>query len=301
MGKVGLEFLLWSNCMNKCKFCWQRLFNDETTWLDEEHKLNAICGCSEIIAEKAHDCTIMIVGGEVYCDQGEKVNEALKKLYTQIAEKARAGEVELLYANTNLTYDNRENLVNLLDAFEGVEDALRLTTSFDLKGRFNESTKKMFLDNLAFINENYPKVHSVVNMIVTKAVADAVLKEGYNTHWLLEEYPHAVAEVNLIPYIPIKGDRSLDVKFSENVKVLEIANKRRPGYLKNYIQSLDSNQHKELFEYHCDVGYVDRTASTNPCGHNENFTLVNGADDGCHECYICKLKEYYRDNAERLE
>ena len=300
MGKVTLEFLLWSNCMNNCKFCWQRLFNDETTWLCEEDKLKAIAGASEIIAQKATNCSIMIVGGEVYCDQGEKVNAQLKKLYCQIANKVRAGEVEYLYANTNLTYENRENLVNLLDAFEGVEAALMLTTSYDLKGRFNDSTRQMFLDNLAFINDNYPKVHAVINTIVTKAVADAVLKEGYNTHWFLEKYPNAVAEVNLIPYIPIKGNRSLDVKFSENVKVLEIANKMRPGYIRNYIYALDTNQAKELFEYHSDRGYVDRTAGTNPCGHNENFTLVNGSDDGCHECYICKLQEYYRDNQDRL-
>ena len=306
---LTLEFLLWSNCMNNCRFCWQRLFHDKTTWLTEDEKLSSIADCSKLIDEQGFDCDILLVGGEVFADQGKAVDAALNELYTKVGNKIKREEVRFLYANTNLTYDNRTNLVNLLNAFEGIEEHLKFTTSYDLDGRFNRlnegeletgcakiNREELFLSNLKFINDEYPKINTVVNTIVTKAVANAVLKEGYDTHWFLDEFPNTVTYVNLIPYIPVKGDDGLDVKFSETVKVLEAANKKRSGYLKNYIETLDLNQDKLLYEYHKNKGYIEQTADTLPCGHNENFKLVNRSG----ECFICKLQEYYRDNQDRL-
>ena len=310
---LTLEFVMWNNCCNNCQFCWQRLWDDKTTHLNEKQKLECIKKCFQMVDEKGTDCDILIVGGEVYCDHGQKVNEALGKLYRKVADKIRSGEVRFLYANTNLTYSDRSNLLNLLEAFEGIEDSLKFTTSYDLDGRFNRQTKdeqakicaplnreQLFFDNLAFINENYPKVNTVVNTIITRAVADAVMgkngAEKYDPLWLMDKYPNTVAWVNLIPYIPIKGDTSLDVKYSETVKVLEVANKKEPGYFRRYVESLDQNQDKLLYEYHSDEGLVEKTADTKPCGHNENFSLINRAD----ECYLCRLKEYYIDNQERL-
>lgn len=309
-----VEFLLWSNCPNNCRFCWQRLFHDETTWLNEQQMLTCIDECSKMIDDNEEVCDILLVGGEVFGDLGQKVNERLKALYGQIVEKINEGKVRFLYANTNLTYSSRTNLVNLLESFSGLEEKLKFTTSFDLDGRFNRlneqelqatssgiactplNRKEMFLNNIGFINDNFPKINTVVNTIVTKAVFDAVIKEDYDPFWLMKEYPSTVVYVNLIPYIPIEGDDGLDLKFSETLKVLEKANKEIPGYLLHYVENLDDNQDKQLFEYHKDRGYIERTADTMPCGHNENFKLVNRAD----ECFLCKLKTYCVNNYERL-
>ena len=312
-----LEFILWSNCQNNCRFCWQRLLDEKDTWLNDKEKLEAIKDCSEMIATHDVECDILLVGGELYSDQGNDVNNALKSLYVQIADKIKSGDVRFLYANTSLTYGNRENLSNLLDAFAGIEDSLKFTTSYDLEGRyddeiFNKSNcgidsltgsqrKQNVLDNLQFINDNYPKVNTVVNTIITRAVSNAVLRpengEAYNTLWFLDAYPNTVTYVNLIPYIPVEGDTSLDVKFSETVKVLEDANKRLPGYFGHYVTTFDLNQDKLLYEYHRDKGYVERTAASLDCGHNENFERVNRSG----ECFICKLIEYYNDNRSRLD
>jgi hypothetical protein len=304
------EFLLWSNCPNNCKFCWQRIFDDKATWLNEEQKVKSVSLCKDDILSHPEPCDMLIVGGEVFCDQGAKVNEELSKLFEAVADKVHKGEIRFLYANTSLIYDNKVNLVSLFEAFDGIEDSLKFTTSYDLSGRFNRKVESglteddrfgLFYDNLKFIDTNYPRINTVVNTIVTKAVADAVLRpkageEPYNTHWFLDEYPNTVVDVNLIPYIPIKGDTSLDIRFSENVKVLEEAEKRYPGYLIDYVQRLDYNQDKLLLEYRSDKGYVERTAGAMPCGHNENFNLVSRADD----CYICRLKQYVSDNRDRL-
>lgn len=313
-----LEFIMWNNCANNCKFCWQRLFDDKTTFLDEKEQLECIQQCSDMIKKNAKGCDLLLVGGEVYSDQGPKVNTALKKLYEQIAEKVKREEVRFLYANTSLTYKNLDNLKNLLDVFEGIEEHLKFTTSYDLEGRYDTEPasnldnklhngtdcvvdrRKQMLSNLAYIHENYPKINVVVNTIITRAVADAVLtkkrEEKYDPLWFMDAYPNTVVWVNLIPYIPIEGYTGLDVRFSETIKVLEAANKKLPGYLESYLMQLDLNQDKTLFEYHSDTGFIERTAPQLDCGHNENFKLVNRAD----ECYICRLKDYFTANRDRF-
>jgi hypothetical protein len=310
-----VEFLLWSNCPNNCRFCWQRLFHDKTTWLNEEEKLQSIKDCSEMIKEEGGPNDLLLVGGEVFNSHEKSVNDSLKSLYHQIVTYIKKDKVRFLYANTNLTYSDRTNLVNLLDAFEGLEDRLKFTTSYDLDGRFNRlneaemqaleagkqckplNREELFLDNLKFIDENYPKINTVVNTIVTKAVYEAVSKDDdYDLFWLMKKYPNTVVWVNLIPYIPVKGYEGLDVRYSQTLKVLERANELMPGYLLSYTENFDENQDKELYEYHKDGGFVERTAGMLPCGHNENFKLVNRAD----ECFICKLKEYCKDNFDRL-
>ena len=313
-----LEFIMWNNCANNCKFCWQRLFDDETTFLNEQEQLECIQQCSDMIEKDAVECNLLLVGGEVYSDQGTKVNNALRKLFQQIADKVKKCEVQFLYANTSLTYKNLDNLKNLLDAFEGIEEHLKFTTSYDLEGRYDTEPasdkevkkrgesgcavdkREQMLDNLAYIHENYPKVNVVVNTIITKAVADAVLRkkgnERYDPLWFMDAYPNTVVWVNLIPYIPIEGYTGLDVRFSETVKVLEAANDKLPGYLEAYLMQLDLDQDKKLYEFHSDSGFVERTAPQLECGHNENFKLVNRAD----ECYICRLKDYFTANRDRF-
>jgi hypothetical protein len=308
------EFVLWSNCPNNCRFCWQRLFHDKSTWLKEEEKLSCLDDCSSLIEEQEGPFDVLLVGGEVFNSQGDSVNGRLKSLYQQIADYINQGKIRFLYANTNLTYSDRTNLVNLLDAFEGLEDRLKFTTSYDLDGRFNRlneaesealeagkpcnplNREELFMNNLKFINDSYPNINTVVNTIITRAVYDGIANDDYDLFWLMKEFPNTVVWVNLIPYIPVKGYAGLDLRYSQTLKVLERANELIPGYLMRYTVELDQNQDKLLYEYHKDKGFIERTAEVMPCGHNENFKLVNRADD----CFICKLKEYCKDNYDRL-
>ena len=308
------EFVLWSNCPNNCRFCWQRLFHDKSTWLNEEEKLSCLNDCSSLIEEQEGPIDVLLVGGEVFNSQGDSVNERLKSLYQLIADYIKQGKIRFLYANTNLTYSDRTNLINLLDAFEGLEDRLKFTTSYDLDGRFNRlneaesealetgkpcsplNREELFMNNLKFINDSYPNINTVVNTIITRAVYDGVVNDDYDLFWLMKEFSNTVVWVNLIPYIPVKGYEGLDLRYSQTLKVLERANELIPGYLMRYTVELDQNQDKLLYEYHKDKGFIERTAEVMPCGHNENFKLVNRADD----CFICKLKEYCKDNYDRL-
>ena len=208
----------------------------------------------------------------------------MSKLIDKCVEMISSDKIRFLYVNTNLIYKDRTNLVYLFDSIKGYEDRLKFTTSYDIYGRFkNEEARKTFLDNLLFIKENYPKINTVVNCIITKQLVesdfdDSQFKETYGVRY-----------VNFIPYVPVMDDRSMDVDFKDIVKVLAKAERKHRGYINFYINDLDFNQNKVLYQYHKDRGYEECTSNYADCHHNENFKKVlNG------ECFICKLKEVFR-------
>ena len=193
-------------------------------------------------------------------------------------------KIRYLYVNTNLIYKDRTNLIYLFEAIKGYEDRLKFTTSYDIYGRFKTDTaKELFLENLSFIKEKYPKINTVVNCIITKQLVES----DFNDEEFKEAY--GVRYVNFIPYVPVPDDRSMDVEFKDIVKVLARTERKNKGYIDFYINDFDFNQNKALYQYHKDTGYEECTSNYAECHHNENFKKVlNG------ECFICKLKEVFR-------
>ena len=277
------EFLLWSNCTNYCEFCWQQKKKDLTTFLNEKEMLLCINETNKMRDTINDGDDVLLVGGEILAPYFSSVNSALQNLIDKCVGLVISDEIRYLYINTNLIYLDKINLTYLLDSFLGIEDKLKFTTSFDVYGRFHSSIEKgIFLDNLAYIRDNYPKINIVVNSIITKQLATS----SFDFYAFKEEYK--LRHINFIPYIPVEDDRIMDVEFKDIVKVLAKAEHENKGYIKFYIQDLDLNQNKKLYEYHKDEGYVECTSKYAGCGHNENFRKVLG-----NECFICKLKDMF--------
>ena len=277
------EFLLWSNCTNCCEFCWQHKKKDLTTFLNEEEMLRCITETSKILDTINDGDDVLLVGGEILAPYFSSVNSVLHGLIDKCVGLVISDKIRYLYINTNLIYLDRVNLTYLLDSFLGIEDRLKFTTSFDVYGRFHSSIEKgIFLDNLAYIRDNYPKINIVINSIITKQLATS----SFDFYAFKEEYK--IRHINFIPYIPVEDDRVMDVEFKDIVKVLAKAEHENKGYIKFYINDLDLNQNKKLYEYHKDAGYIECTSRYADCGHSKKFRKVLG-----NECFICKLKELF--------
>jgi MoaA/NifB/PqqE/SkfB family radical SAM enzyme len=277
------EFILWSNCTNKCDFCWQYKKQDKETILNHEEMKQSIKAVSDMIDKINNGDDVLLVGGEILANYDAEVSKELKKLFTKCIGMIRNNKVRYLYINTNLLYKDISNLVFLLESISGYEERLKFTTSFDIYGRFkNNESEKIFLNNLRFIAEHYPKVNIVVNSIITKQLVET----DFDFDKFKKEY--GIKYINFIPYIPVKDDRSMDTDFKGIVKVLAKCEKQKPGFLKFYIDDFDLNQNKKLYEYNKYKGYVPCTAELAECHHNKNFKKVLG-----DECYICKLKEVF--------
>ena len=278
------EFLLWGNCTNKCDFCWQCQKRDESIFLNKDEMISCIEDTLLKLDGINYGDDVLIVGGEILAPYYPEVNSYLQKLIDKCVLLLSENKIRFLYVNTNLIYKDRINLVYLFEAIKGYEDRLKFTTSYDVYGRFKtKESEQLFLENLLFIKETYPKVNTVVNSIITKQLVES----NFDEEKFKETY--GVRYVNFIPYVPVPNDRSMDVEFKDIVRVLARTERKHKGYIDFYINDFDLNQNKTLYQYHKHTGYEECTSKYSECRHNENFKKVlNG------ECFICKLKEVFR-------
>ena len=296
------EFIVWSNCNNNCKFCWQKKLNKPETILSSDEKVQAL---NDVIAKinTLPYSDVLVVGGEAYLPQGDAVNKKLKELFQTVANRIKKGKMRYFYMNTNLLYTDFVNIDAMYAAFRGIYDHLKFTTSWDPYGRFaNENLSKMVMKNAKRISEKYPGVNVVINVIITKQFHDMYLSKKdtgdksfnineANRNEPRENTPSNKTYVHLIPYIPVDDDRSMDVTFGEIVACLEKADKQLPGYLDNYCKNFDLDQDKFLYEYQRGKGFVECSAPLAECGHNSNFKRVIDGE----KCFICEMKDYMRD------
>lgn len=278
------EFILWSNCTNQCDFCWQNIKHDEETFLTPIEMIQSIQKVQDKLCTINDGDDVLLVGGEILANYDINVSKHLQKLFTDCIEMLKSNTIRFLYINTNLIYEDRNNLTFLLDQIAGYEDRLKFTTSFDIYGRFkNKKSLDLFFNNLEYITKQYPKINIVVNCIITKQLVET----DFDFDQFQKKYK--IKYINFIPYIPVANNRTMDTDFKGIVKVLAKQEKKMPGFLKFYIDDFDLNQNKILYEYKKSKGYVTCTSAVAECHHNENFKKVlNG------ECYICKLKEVFQ-------
>ena len=281
------EFLMWSNCSNNCVFCWQKKLNKPETLLTEDEKIMAIDKVmSEINSLEFSD--ILIVGGEVYCPHSQAVNAKLAELFNQIANRIKNGQTRYMYANTNLLYNDLVNIDALMTAFDGIRDKLRLTTSFDLAGRFaNDDAKQLFLNNLAKMYSDY-QVSPCVNMILTSVFCDAVNTGQFNVSQFSDTYH--LSFINPIPYIPTSQDDVLKATWQQIERTIYRIEETEPHFIQFYIDQMGMQVDRVLKEYRKDVdNFVRCDSADNVCGHNINYTHIFSSG----ECFVCKLKNIF--------
>ena len=277
------EFLLWGNCTNQCDFCWQCQKRDESIFLNKEEMIDSINETIKRLDNINDGDDVLLVGGEILASYYSDVDIHLQKLLSKCIDMISKNRIRFLYINTNLIYEEKKNLVFLFDSIKEYEDRLKFTTSYDIYGRFKTKySEDLFLKNLEFIKNNYPKINTVVNCIITKHLVES----DFDSKSFKEKYN--IRHINFIPYVPVPNNRCMDVNFKDIIKMLIKAEKIQHGYIDFYIKDFDFNQNKVLYQYHKNTGYEECTSKYLNCHHNENFKKILNGD-----CFICKLKEIF--------
>lgn len=283
--KPVYEFLLWDNCSNNCKFCFQRensrLFNHDKRKLILEEVIKFIN--SDKFIKGSH---ILICGGEIF-DKPKDLN-ILKSFFSIICQLMKDNIIDLLYINTNLIYKdlNILNEVLYLINYNNLFDRLKFTTSYDIEGRFkNKNDEMLMLNNLLSIKKAYPKCNIVTNIILTKPMCEAIIHNKFSIKNFMNDYQ---CWVNLIPYIVF--DDSLMAKKKDILKTLYIVNKENDGYLKKYITNLDLAQNKLLYMYK-NENFIFCSCENNTCGHSINFKKYSSENT----CFVCDLKRIFNE------
>lgn len=275
-----VEFLVWDNCKNNCKFCFQRnnprLFNQEK----RQYILDSVISFidSDKFVKGSH---ILIVGGEIFDTPADQ--RILSDFFNKIAERMLDNTIGLLYINTNLIYSDTTNLYNLMELIEwnNLFNRLRFTTSYDIEGRFKtKEDEELMLNNLLELKQLYPKCQIVTNIILTKGMCEAILNNSFSAKYFMTKYN---CWINFIPYII--SDVNLAADRDTIFKTLKYIDNENPGYLDKYIANLDLAQEKKLYMYK-DNQFQFCSCELSDCGHAVNFKKYS--DKG--SCFICDLK-----------
>jgi len=298
--KPIIEFLLWNDCEahGKCAFCWQQAKHDSSKFLNNEEKINSINCVQDFLYHnfsiqhngKNNKYTgnhILLVGGEIFDIKDNQVKVELMKLLTNIIFMMSLKEIDLLYLNTNLLYSDLTLLCWFLSIVQEYKlfNRLRFTTSWDLVGRFDIKEKEdIFNKNLKFIKEKYPKIHIVVNSILTKQYCEKIIEDPNFIKNFQDTYK---VQVNTIPYIVLTDWLAPTKK--QVMKALLAINSVIPNYIHDYVNNFSLPQPKLLYEYNSnDKDLIYCSSDIDSCGHSENFK--NYCTDHT-KCYICDIKQ----------
>lgn len=279
------EFLVWDNCNNNCSFCFQReeprLFDTNTRSFILDEVITFIKSDNFI-----KDSHVLICGGEIF-DKPQDFNKQFE-FFTKIISFMNKGIIDLLYINTNLIYKDLTGVCFLLNLISknNLFERLKFTTSYDLKGRFkNKKSEELMLTNLKYISNTYSQCNTVVNVILTKQVCEAILSNRFKLSTFMKEYK---CWINLIPYIVL--DNTLTASRNSIFKALRQVDLDVPGYLAKYIPNMSIEQEKWLYMYKNNK-FEFCSCKIDECGHSTNFKRYSSK----RSCFCCDLKEIFSD------
>lgn len=288
--KPIFEFILWDNCKNNCRFCWQKKHYCK---LNEIQKRDSITKVAKFLDSKdfIRGSHVLLVGGELFDTYEIGSSGNLMFLVDTITRKMITGDIDLFYVNTNLIYEDFRLLDQLLFKMKvkGLVDRLKFTTSYDVFGRFGtqkiENCEELWFDNLDYIKLNYPNVNVVINTILSEQYCHSVIDDNNKdlVKRFREEYGYYV---NLLPYVSINDE--LTPKRNDVFRTLRITENNNNGYLEGYIRNFDLPQKKLIYRY-VDGNLVFSSSDYNECGHGINFNMYSGSKT----CFICDIKELF--------
>ena len=281
--KPIFQFLVWDNCKNNCKFCFQRDCPTVLSRSEREKSLEAVIDFlkSDRFISGSH---ILVCGGQIF-DQPSDF-KLLDWFFTQITTMMLAKHIDLLYLNTNLIYSDLCSVQSVLQKINanGLAQRLRFTTSYDLAGRFkSQSDRELMLANLKKIGQICQDIRPVVNIIMTKDLCQSILRDQLDIFEMMRQLN---CLVNLVPYIihqqSLAPSRNLVLKTLAHLRAID------QQFIQDYIRNITLMQEKKLYKWqsgqlqYCSCGLLQ-------CGHSENFKRWSTAGT----CFCCDIRQLF--------
>lgn len=276
------EFLVWDNCSNDCKFCFQRRHPRLLSELQQRLALQStvIFLNSQRYEDGSH---VLIVGGELFDDN--RRFQCFHNVFSKLSKMMVLKKIDQLYINTNLLYSsqNVNEVLSLLGIFkhDGVLHNIHFTTSYDIYGRYATSqSEKLFLQNLDTVS---CVIQPIVNIILTRQFCELYMLGEFSISSFCKMHN---VKVNLIPYIVLSSELSP----SRQLLFKTISKIRSDDYdiFISFIHEHDLKQPRKMFYYE-NQQFMPCECSLNSCGHSVNFTRYS--DNGT--CFVCDVKRLF--------
>ena len=207
MSNKFIQFELWKDCRNNCKFCFLRGQKDH----DKEESL-------DFIKDKLNSSymdnynEIGFIGGEIFDNQisDKVIRTKFYDLFHICREKIRLNKLDKIYVATALVYDVNEYLIPFIELLIEIDiiDKVLLCTSYDSKYRFRtKKMKDLWESNMKLLHKKYPQLKLHTEIIITQYFIDDVLSGAFS----IEEFSNKFN--TSIDYIePTSGLYYLDKK-----------------------------------------------------------------------------------------
>ena len=299
-----VQFGIWSNCCNDCKFCVRLDRNPYTKDGQIRSIRKLITNIDHIDWKDKFSHGISLLGGELYFIKDREIQLAFLELIDAIIEK-------ILKVSTNpiVKYSTVTNCIYdptfLFEVIDRIVDKagiqyVDLNVSYDIKYRFrNEEHRKLVLKNIGLIRDRY-NYRLGIQMILTQYVIDSVNNNTFNIKDFIENdipgchltflYPHTVNTEYKLPDFQFKRKDFLNFIVQLNKTHPEIAmttilstfNSESFKYTGLYYKE-EENPLNTVFQQPM---LTDGKDEKLPCGHS---ILYNCYADS-NKCMVCDLK-----------
>lgn len=180
MSNKFLQFELWKDCNNNCRFCFSRLQKDvdKVKSMEEIYKILS----SSIVQE--YDI-IGFIGGEFFNGQinTNKIYDNFYLLINKIIEYLNNNTIKQFYITATLIQNSHNDLIEFLDYIEShnLINRILLCTSYDVKYRFhNNRGKELWEQSIKLLHDKYPRLKIHVEIICTQALIDAMMNNEFD-------------------------------------------------------------------------------------------------------------------------
>jgi hypothetical protein len=301
-----VQYGLWPNCSNACKFC---LIKDKNAFTKDQLMFEleqTIKNIDYIDWENQYSDGISLLGGELYYITDIDLQSKFLELIDKIIEK-----ILKVSKNPNCRYSSVTNGIYdstfLYKVIDKITDAVGIgkvdiNFSYDFKYRYaTEEIKKLVEKNINDFHTRYNYILGV-QMILTQYVINMTLNDGWRPSKFINEILPGNRLAFLYPH-PIhrgyesSGEELSDFNFTRSsfIKFLNILEYDTPATYRGFIESSKNSavfKHTGLF-YKGDSGSEDQKPILsdgkellNPqCGHSILYQCYSDSD----RCMLCDL------------
>lgn len=255
MEKKSIQFELWEECNNACKFCFlgsgNRYCSDDIKYESLKSTL-AIINNDDIISKYQ---IISLIGGEFF--QGQLANPTISNMFFTIIDRIQTlllnNKLDELWLNTTMTIGKQIDLYKTLDCISD-KSKIWLCTSYDTIGRFHT---KDHLDNWKYhmhnIKTKYPNININVSIIITEDLINRYLTNTFSFIDFVKEYKCSLFLKTPGTPVPAKFPQTIQNKQKFNNEILQNFFPYRVSFLKflaKYKQEVPEYEYNKLYNIH---------------------------------------------------
>lgn len=170
-----IQFELWKDCRNGCKFCFNRGLPD----MDKLESLKFVMNV--LNSDKMGNFNeVGFIGGEFFDDQldNPEVNDGFMGLFQKCSDMVHEGKIQKIYVTTSFLYRDMTRFEEFAFFLRhcGILENVLFCTSYDTVGRFNEiNTEELWKTNILKVKEMFPEMRLHTEIIITQDFIERVL------------------------------------------------------------------------------------------------------------------------------